>query len=37
VVAHIKSDETDKALAAIRSAERLHIDLGYYKVVILWI
>ncbi|XP_062228033.1 uncharacterized protein LOC133926231 [Phragmites australis] len=31
VVAHIKSDETDKALAAIRAAERLPIDLGYYK------
>jgi signal recognition particle subunit SRP72 len=37
VVAHIKSDETDKALAAIRAAERLPIDLSYYKVVLLWI
>ena len=32
VVAHIKSDATDKALAAIRAAERLPIDLSYYKV-----
>uniref|UniRef100_A0ACD5UTZ9 Uncharacterized protein n=2 Tax=Avena sativa TaxID=4498 RepID=A0ACD5UTZ9_AVESA len=31
VVAHIKSDATDKALAAIRAAERLPIDLSYYK------
>jgi hypothetical protein len=31
-VAHIKSDATDKALAAIRAAERLPIDLSYYKV-----
>ncbi|KAL6616515.1 hypothetical protein ACP70R_038785 [Stipagrostis hirtigluma subsp. patula] len=31
VVALIKSDETDKALAAIRAAERLPIDLSYYK------
>ncbi|TVU36231.1 hypothetical protein EJB05_18168 [Eragrostis curvula] len=31
VVGHIKSDETDKALAAIRAAERLPIDLSYYK------
>ncbi|KAK3166190.1 hypothetical protein QOZ80_1AG0042580 [Eleusine coracana subsp. coracana] len=31
IVAHIKSDETDKALAAIRAAERLPIDLSYYK------
>ena len=33
VVAHIKSDATDKALAAIRAAERLPIDLSYYKVI----
>ncbi|WVZ67895.1 hypothetical protein U9M48_016912 [Paspalum notatum var. saurae] len=31
VVAHIKSDGIDQALAAIRAAERLPIDLGYYK------
>ncbi|XP_006646550.1 signal recognition particle subunit SRP72 [Oryza brachyantha] len=31
VVAHIKSDATEKALAAIRAAERLPIDLSYYK------
>ncbi|XP_051227513.1 uncharacterized protein [Lolium perenne] len=31
VVAHIKSDATDKALAAIRAADRLPIDLSYYK------
>jgi signal recognition particle subunit SRP72 len=35
VVAHIKSDETDKALAAIRAAERLPIDTSYYKVMLL--
>jgi signal recognition particle subunit SRP72 len=35
VVAHIKSDETDKALAAIRAAERLPIDISYYKVMLL--
>jgi hypothetical protein len=34
VVAHIKSDATDKALAAIRAAERLPIDLSYYKVTL---
>ena len=32
VVAYIKADEIDKALAAIRAAERLPIDLSYYKV-----
>jgi hypothetical protein len=32
VVAHIKSDATDKGLAVIRDAERLSIDLSYYKV-----
>jgi signal recognition particle subunit SRP72 len=32
VVAHIKSDATDKALAAIRAAEHLPIDLSFYKV-----
>jgi signal recognition particle subunit SRP72 len=32
VVAHIKSDTTDKGLAVIRDAERLPIDLSYYKV-----
>jgi signal recognition particle subunit SRP72 len=37
VVAHIKSGEIDKALSATRSAERLPIDLSYYKVMILWI
>ncbi|XP_062207726.1 uncharacterized protein LOC133909349 [Phragmites australis] len=31
VVAYIKSDETDKALTAIRAAERLPIDLSYCK------
>ncbi|KAM0849683.1 hypothetical protein ACQ4PT_053579 [Festuca glaucescens] len=31
VVAHIKSEKADKALAAIRAAERLPIDLSYYK------
>jgi hypothetical protein len=33
VVAHIKADEIDKALAAMRAAERLSIDLSYYKVM----
>lgn len=32
VVAYIKADEIDKALAAIRAAERLPIDLSYYRV-----
>jgi hypothetical protein len=32
VVAHIKSDNTDRALAAIRAADRLPVDLSYYKV-----
>ncbi|OEL36703.1 Signal recognition particle subunit SRP72 [Dichanthelium oligosanthes] len=32
VVAHIKSDEIDKALAAMRAAERLPIDLSYCKI-----
>ena len=32
VVAYIKADEIDKAFAAIRAAERLPIDLSYYKV-----
>ncbi|PUZ53587.1 hypothetical protein GQ55_5G063100 [Panicum hallii var. hallii] len=31
VVAHIKADEIDKALATMRAAERLPIDLSYYK------
>ncbi|RCV28491.1 hypothetical protein SETIT_5G408300v2 [Setaria italica] len=31
VAAHIKADQIDKALAAIRDAERLPIDLSYYK------
>uniref|UniRef100_A0A0E0CBC0 Signal recognition particle subunit SRP72 n=1 Tax=Oryza meridionalis TaxID=40149 RepID=A0A0E0CBC0_9ORYZ len=31
VVAHIKSDAIEKALAAIRAAERLPIDLSYCK------
>ncbi|WVZ91643.1 hypothetical protein U9M48_037787 [Paspalum notatum var. saurae] len=31
VVAHIKSDGINQALTAIRTAERLLIDLGYYK------
>ncbi|CAN6349817.1 unnamed protein product [Urochloa humidicola] len=31
VVAHIKADEIDKALAAMRAAERLPVDLSYYK------
>ncbi|KAG8078720.1 hypothetical protein GUJ93_ZPchr0007g6416 [Zizania palustris] len=31
VVAHIKSDATEKVLAAIRAAERHPIDLSYYK------
>nr|XP_051201521.1 uncharacterized protein LOC127315017 [Lolium perenne] len=35
VVAHIKSDATDKALAAIRAAERLPIDLSFYKAAVL--
>lgn len=33
VVAHIKSDAIEKALAAIRAAERLPIDLSYCKVM----
>jgi hypothetical protein len=37
VVAHIKSDEINKALSVICSTERLPIDLSYYKVMILWI
>jgi hypothetical protein len=32
VVAHIKSDTTDKELTAIRAAERLPINQSYYKV-----
>ncbi|CAO2182091.1 unnamed protein product [Urochloa humidicola] len=31
VVAHIKDDKIDEALAAVRAAERLPIDLSYYK------
>ncbi|CAO2167313.1 unnamed protein product [Urochloa humidicola] len=31
VVAHIKDDKIDDALAAMRAAERLPIDLSYYK------
>jgi len=33
VVAHIKADEIDKALAAMRAAERLPIDFSFYKVM----
>ncbi|CAO1942575.1 unnamed protein product [Urochloa humidicola] len=31
VVAHIRDDKIDEALAAMRAAERLPIDLSYYK------
>ena len=33
VVAHIKADEIDKALAAMRAAERLPIDFSFNKVM----